>query len=71
MTRRPCYKSHMKNGEKTVRKIFSLPETLWAEIENFRFAHRVKTESEAIRRLVEAGLHAGPPKESPSRKRSS
>jgi hypothetical protein len=62
------YTAVMSPGKITVRKIFSLPDTLWAKIEDYRFEHRVKTESEAIRMLVEAGLEAGAPKTAPTRK---
>ncbi len=40
------------------RKSVSLPAELWKKIEDFRFGNRVPTESEAIRRLIEAGLVA-------------
>ena len=40
------------------RKIVSLPAALAQAIEDYRFAHRLKTEAEAIRRLIEAGLQA-------------
>lgn len=38
------------------RKMVSLPPHLWEAVEDYRFDRRYKTESEAIRRLVEAGL---------------
>jgi hypothetical protein len=60
----------MNDTSKTVRKIFSLPESLSQQIDDFRFANRLKTESEAIRRLVEAGLSAEVPKQARPRKRS-
>lgn len=41
-----------------VRKTVSLPTSMWKEIEDFQFANRVKRDSEAIRRLIEAGLKA-------------
>lgn len=40
------------------RKQVSLPSDLDAEVEEFRFANRFKTESDAIRRLIELGLEA-------------
>jgi metal-responsive CopG/Arc/MetJ family transcriptional regulator len=46
------------NPETTVRKLVSLPREMVKAIEDFRFANRIKTESEAIRRLIEAGLTA-------------
>jgi hypothetical protein len=33
------------------------PETLWTEIEDFRFDNRIKSDVEAIRLLMKAGLH--------------
>jgi hypothetical protein len=46
------------------RKMFSLPADLAAAVEDYRFAARIKTESEAIRRLLRIGLEASglPPK---------
>jgi hypothetical protein len=46
------------NPETTVRKLVSLPRQMVQAIEDYRFANRVTTESEAIRRLIEAGLRA-------------
>lgn len=46
------------NPETTTRKLVSLSHKLVAEIEDFRFANRIKTESEAIRRLIESGLRS-------------
>lgn len=42
----------------TVRKLISLSPEMVRAIEDFRFAHRLKTEAEAIRRLIELGLDA-------------
>ena len=39
-----------------VRKLVTIPEELWKEIEDFRFANRLKTESEAMRRLLQSGI---------------
>ena len=47
----------------------SLPAQLAQAIEDYRFDHRVKTEAEAIRRLIEAGLTAEDKISSRSRKR--
>lgn len=44
------------NPETTVRKIFTLPRDLWERTEDYRFNMRIKTEAEAIRRLMELGL---------------
>ncbi|MBK3775922.1 hypothetical protein GAY31_17445 [Azospirillum brasilense] len=38
------------------RKMVSLPPESWEKVDDFRFGNRIKTESEAIRRLVERGL---------------
>lgn len=40
------------------RKIVSLPPDTAEAVDEYRFQHRVKTESEAIRRLIELGLEA-------------
>lgn len=40
------------------RKIVSLPAALAQAIEDYRFGNRLKTEAEAIRRLIERGLAA-------------
>jgi hypothetical protein len=44
--------------EMDTRKIVSLPAQLAQAIEDYRFNNRVKTEAEAIRQLIEAGLKA-------------
>lgn len=46
------------NPATTTRKLVSLPKPMVQEIRNFRFEHRIDTESEAIRRLIELGLKA-------------
>ncbi len=46
------------NPETTVRKLVSLPKPMVEAILDFRFTHRIGTESEAIRRLIELGLEA-------------
>jgi hypothetical protein len=46
------------NPASMVRKLVSLPHALVAAIEDYRFANRIKTESEAIRQLIELGLNA-------------
>src|SRR5205823_13692119 len=40
------------------RRMVSLPEELSERVDDFRFQQRIRTESEAIRRLIEAGLGA-------------
>ncbi len=42
----------------SARKIVSLPSDLAKAVEDFRFANRIVTESEAMRRLIELGLEA-------------
>jgi metal-responsive CopG/Arc/MetJ family transcriptional regulator len=44
--------------ENTSRKSVTLPDRLWDAIDEYRHAERIKTEVEAIRQLVEAGLVA-------------
>jgi hypothetical protein len=42
------------------RKMVSVPADLAQAIEDYRFANRMKTEAEAIRRLIELGLGKAP-----------
>jgi hypothetical protein len=44
------------NTETTVRKLVSLSREMVEQIQDYRFTNRVPSESEAIRRLIEAGL---------------
>jgi metal-responsive CopG/Arc/MetJ family transcriptional regulator len=53
--------------EKTSRKTVTLPDRLWDAIDEYRHAERIRTEVEAIRQLVQAGLEAK--KRRPPRKR--
>ena len=46
------------NRETTVRKNVAMPNELWERVRSWRFQNEVNTESEPIRRLVEAGLEA-------------
>ena len=46
------------NPDRMTRKLVSLPHELLRAIEDFRFENRVRTEAEAIRRLIELGLKA-------------
>jgi hypothetical protein len=48
------------------RKMVSLPVELAQQVEDYRFRLRLKTEAEAIRRLIEAGLKAESEKPLPS-----
>ena len=43
------------------RKLVSFPAPLAKAIEDFRYANRIPSDSEAIRQLVEAGLGAAKP----------
>ena len=38
------------------RKSVTLPASMWREITDFRFAERIGTEAEAVRRLLQATL---------------
>ena len=59
-----AYMSDMAvNPATTTRKLVSLPNTMTQAIDDFRFQERIKTESEAIRRLIELGLEAAQTKE--------
>ncbi|MQX38602.1 ribbon-helix-helix domain-containing protein [Roseospira navarrensis] len=40
------------------RKIISVPAEMAEAIDEYRFGHKFRTESEAIRRLIELGLEA-------------
>jgi metal-responsive CopG/Arc/MetJ family transcriptional regulator len=56
------------NPETTVRKLVSIPRELWAKIEDYRFDKRMKSESEAMRTLIEVGLaHQASPKKAAKR----
>jgi len=50
------------------RKIVSLPAELAQAIDDFRFEMRIRTEAEAVRRLLEAGLEAHGRKVKPPKK---
>lgn len=41
------------------RKMVSLPPELWERLDDFRFGNRLRTESDAIRRIIERGLAFG------------
>jgi hypothetical protein len=56
----------------TVRKLLSITPELAKAIADYRYQHRIPTESEATRRLIEIGLEATrQPPPSPARKRQS
>lgn len=42
-----------------VTKSIRLPAEVWNAIDEYRHAWRIKTEAEAIRRVIQAGLKAG------------
>lgn len=44
------------NPKTTVRKLVAMPHELWNRVADYRFEYRLKTEAEAIRRLIELGL---------------
>lgn len=55
--------------EQNTRKLVTLPHDLVRAVEDYRFANRIKTESEALRLLIRAGLDALTPP-SPTKKPS-
>jgi hypothetical protein len=52
------YQNDMENELKSARVQLVLTPSQRLEIENFRFDHRVKNESETIRRLIRTGMKA-------------
>ena len=40
-------------------KLITLPDELAQRVSDYRFAHKIKSEAEAIRSLLDAGLRAG------------
>ena len=42
--------------QKFVRKVVALTPKQWKRVEDYRYANRLPSEVEAIRRLIEAGL---------------
>lgn len=52
------YDRDMENELKTERFQLILPPSLREKIREWRFAHRISSESEAIRQLIEAGMEA-------------
>ncbi len=47
-----------RSPEPVTRKSVTLPDSLWAEVAEFRFSERIGSEAEAVRRLIQAGLRA-------------
>jgi hypothetical protein len=44
-----------------VKKLIAITPEIAQAIEDYRFANRIKSEAEAVRRLIETGLKAGAP----------
>lgn len=44
--------------DQIVRKSVSLPSSLWALIDDYRFQNRIRSDADTIRRLIEIGLDA-------------
>lgn len=44
-------------SEQIIRKSMLFPESFWQPIEDWRFDQRIKSDAEAIRVLMQAGLH--------------
>ncbi len=42
--------------EPSTRKSVTLPDSMWEEIAEYRFAERIATEAEAVRRLLQEAL---------------
>jgi hypothetical protein len=56
---RICYECGMPaSTDPPVRKTVSLPASVWKQVEDFQFSHRIKRETEAMRRLIQLGLAA-------------
>jgi len=56
-------------SDRTPRLLLVLPDDLLAEIDDHRFANRIETRTEAIRRLIRAGLDAAKDREAKPAKR--
>jgi hypothetical protein len=52
-----------------VKKLVNLTEELAEEIAEFRHEHRIPSENEAVRRLIEMGLKAAPRPGPPRRRK--
>jgi hypothetical protein len=53
-----CHSLGMKTPELTVKKLIAMTPDMADAINEFRFREMIKTEAEAIRRLIERGLEA-------------
>ncbi|MCK8787633.1 hypothetical protein M0638_25020 [Roseomonas sp. NAR14] len=49
-----------------IRKLVTLPREMLAEVAEYRFGNQVKSESEAFRQLIRAGLEATKKKRQPA-----
>jgi hypothetical protein len=47
-------------SDRTPRRHILLPDDLFPEIDEYRYANRIETRTEAIRRLIRAGLDCLP-----------
>jgi Arc/MetJ-type ribon-helix-helix transcriptional regulator len=56
------------NPDRMTRKLVSIPNELLRAIDDFRFQRRIRTESEAIRQLIERGLGKAKPSRSATKK---
>jgi hypothetical protein len=45
-------------SEKLIRKLVSLPQSMWDDIGTYRAQERIRTEAEAVRRLLTNALKA-------------
>ena len=52
----------------TKKKLIALDPKMMREIESYRFGERIKSESEAIRRLIELGLSVSSAPKGPSQR---
>jgi hypothetical protein len=43
-------------NDPVIRKSIGLAASVWQQIDDFRFEHRLKSEAEVIRTLIERGL---------------
>ncbi len=46
------------NPAPVARKSIAIPVYLWDAIADYRFAERIPSEAEAVRRVIRAGIHA-------------
>ena len=58
-----------KHPDAPIRKLVSLSPGMVAHIDDYRFKHRLKSQTEAIRELLRAALDAAGPADLPRRGR--